>query len=136
MIRIIGVLLGLSLSVSASTVPSTTTLQTDMKAIATSYETLGKQIDNKARNESSKKLTQKMIEASISAQSKTPPGAEKLEGPAKDEMLQKYQAQIQGMLDHLAGMKEALKKNDNKEARKHYEALKPWTTPDHSTQFE
>lgn len=120
----------------ATTVPSNTTLATDMKTIATNYAKLGKQIDNKKKNTSSVTLTKKMIEASIAAQAKTPPGAEKLEGPAKDEMTQKFQTQIQGMIDHLDAMKNALAKNDNTEARKHYEALKPWTTPTHGEQFK
>ena len=66
----------------------------------------------------------------------SPPAAAKLEGAAKDEVLKKYQAQIQTMLDHLTGIKEALRKNDNQDARKHYEALKPFTEPNHGAQFE
>lgn len=123
-------------SASATTVPSNTTLRTEMKTIATTYEKLGRQIDDKTKNKSSRRLTNKLIEASLAAQSKTPPGAEKLEGPVKDEMLKKYQAEVQGMIDHLASLRAALAKNDNAEARKHYDALKPWTTPDHAEEFK
>lgn len=68
-----------------------------------------------------------MIETCTDAQSKTPKAAEKLEGPAQEAAMKKHYEKLQGMIDHLAGLREALVANQNDEARKHFDALKPMT---------
>lgn len=124
--RAIGVLvLGFSLSASATIVPVAATIQADMKFISTNYEKLGRQIDDSAKNEGSRKLALKMIEACTDAQSKTPKAIEKLEGQAKEAAEKKHYESMQGMIDHLASLRDALASNNNAEARKHYDALKP-----------
>ena len=101
-------------------------LGNDMKAIAESYGKLGQQIDDKTKNMESAKIAQEMIDKSMSAAKQTPPNP---------KMAAKFKTDMQMMVDHLQKMKTALAANNNAEAKTHWEALKPWTTPDHAKKY-
>ena len=139
-VKTILVSLMFGLSASAFAAPTGTDakapIKSDMKEISELYEKLGKQIGNKKQNASSQVIVQKLIDKSFDAKKQLPPGAETAPVEQKEEIVSKYNTDMQTMISHLEDMKTALNKGDNKEAKSHYEALKPWTSPDHATQYQ
>ena len=100
----------------------------DMKVIATTYETLGKQITDKTKNASSLTMADTLIEKSNNAKS--------AKGEVPAAKAGKYEQDIESMLTHLNKMKTALQSGNNTEAKVHYDALKPWTTPSHVKKYK
>ena len=84
----------------------------DMKKIAKSYEQLGGQIDNQAKNKDSVKLVDHMIMHSEKAMKHAPKDATKAE---------KFKTDMATMITHLNGMKTALLADDNAQAKTHFD---------------
>lgn len=116
--------------------PRKSSVASDMKIIASTYEQLGKQIDDKAKNAASTKMVDTLIEKSANAKKQTPPSMAQMPEDQRAKVMEKYKTDMQIMIEHLKSMKTALQANNNAQARTHFEALKPWTTPDHDKQYQ
>lgn len=135
--KYMSIVIGLMVSVNVFAHETTgKSLKSEMQMIGETYKQLGTQINDTSQNSSSEKLVDTLIEKSISAQKQNPPGADKLTGTKKQQMIKGYKNEIQLMVEHLKSIKVALKANDNGSALRHFEAIKPWTAPDHSVKYE
>lgn len=115
--------------------PTNPALTADMKVIASTYETLGKQIDNKAKNAESEKLVDTLLEKSNAAIKMTPANITKLTGKEQETAMKKYKDDMNTMITHLKEIKTALSSGNNAQAKTHFLALKPWTNPAHKVNY-